>query len=1178
MKSSINQLILKLGLMLMVFAWSPAFVNSANAQALDSKGTDFWLTFPGNLSSPVASLFISGTEATSGTVTIPGTGFSAPFTVAVGAITTVALPSSVFLNSSNVIGNNGIHVTAQKEVTIYGLNREQFTTDAYLGLPTDILGTEYINLGYQNVDVVNATQFGIVATQNATTVTITPTVTTSGRLAAVPFNITLNQGQTYLLRNTGSFPSDLSGTIIMSDKPIAVFGSHQCANIPRGFFACDHVVEELPSTASWGKNFITVPLKTRLKGDTFRFLASQNATTVQVNGATVATLNRGQFFETVLTTASQVISDKPILVAQYSNSSSFDDVTSDPFMMLIPPFEQFLGAYTITTPASGFSQNFVNVVAPNAAVGTIMLDGAIIPAGSFTPVGSTGFSGAQLNISLGAHNLSGGGLPFGVFVYGFDSFDSYGYPGGQSLSPVATVSSITLTPETGSGAVGTNQCWNALVKDQFNNPVTGVRVDFNITGVHPGSSGFATTNTMGIAQFCFTGTTAGPDNIKASVGTLSDVSTFTWTAGGCTIVSSVTINNQPSGGMSNGSVTINASGGTAPYTFTVNGVSNNTGMFDGLAAGTYSYSVKDTGCTVNGTFTLTQITTPPPPPPVNVSGNCPRDTIIMADPTTCMAKVGWSVPSLMYPDTLNVPAGMNGAMGKLIFKGMYNGHGYYESSDWYLWTESRDISMGLGGHLVTITTPEENQFIFNNLRQPIDSWGAWIGLYNTGTPGSFAWVTGEPVGFTNWNRNEPNNQGGSATVIAEPYVHILGYDVLNRWNDIRNRYQNFIAEFDAPLLTYRQISGPDNGSMVQPGTYMVCYERTNTMTNTKDTCCFTVRVVCNPKPSPCPKDTVIMADPITCMATVDWTAPANTFLDTLNTYHGLVGGLGKLVLKGVYNGHAYYQSTDEYLWTQSRDIATTLGGHLVTITSAEENMFIYNNLRQPDNTWGPWIGLYNTGTVGSFAWVTGEPVSYTNWNVGEPNNQGGSATFIAEPYVHIMGFDPLDRWNDVHARYQPFIAEFENAAFTFRQISGPLKGSQQPAGVYTICYERTNTMNQMKDTCCFTVTVLCNNTTSITVSERRVNTEPVNSNTLKGFKVIASPNPTTTVFTLRIDTDNNTEKVNVRVVDIYGKVLELRNGIAPNSIIRFGGNYRPGVYFTQVMQGDRKLVMRLIKE
>src|SRR5688500_14292458 len=133
MQTISNQITKSMRLMLVLMVSCVAFVGNATGQALDSKGTDFWLTFPGNNSSPTASLFISGTEATTGTVSIPGTGFSTAFSVTVGAITTVTLPNSVFLNTSNSIGNNGIHVTALKEVTVYGLNREQFTTDAYLG-------------------------------------------------------------------------------------------------------------------------------------------------------------------------------------------------------------------------------------------------------------------------------------------------------------------------------------------------------------------------------------------------------------------------------------------------------------------------------------------------------------------------------------------------------------------------------------------------------------------------------------------------------------------------------------------------------------------------------------------------------------------------------------------------------------------------------------------------------------------------------------------------------------------------------------------------------------------------------------------------------------------------------------------------------------------------------------
>jgi hypothetical protein len=502
--------------------------TNAMTNAPDSKGTEFWLTFPGNLSVAELVLFITGDQDTTGTVALPGLGFTSSFTVSAGTVTPVLLPPAAALNSSDTIENKGVHITAESEVTVYGLNRVPFTTDAYLGLPTDILGTEYLVLGYQNSNVVNGTQFAIAATADATSVTITPAVTTDSRPAGVPYTITLNQGQTYLLRNTGPAPHDLSGTVIASDRPVAVFGGHQCANIPPGFVACDYIVEQLPPVVTWGKNFVTMPLATRLSGDTFRFLAAADGTTVSVNGAVVATLNRGQFHERIIAEPAQITADQPILVAQYSNGTAFDGVTSDPFMMVIPPFEQFLSAYTVTAPASGFPLNFINVVAPTAAVGTILLDGTAIPAGSFVPIGASGFAGAQVSVEAGSHTLTGA-LPFGVFVYGFAFADSYGYPGGMSLAPVVIVSAVSLTPETATNPVGTEHCLVAAVTDQGGNPVVGVRVDFTVTGANP-TAGFASTAEDGQAEFCYSGSNLGVDTIVAAVGTIADSASKTWVA------------------------------------------------------------------------------------------------------------------------------------------------------------------------------------------------------------------------------------------------------------------------------------------------------------------------------------------------------------------------------------------------------------------------------------------------------------------------------------------------------------------------------------------------------------------------------------------------------------------------------------------------------------------------
>ena len=481
----------------------------ALADSPDSKGTDFWVMFDTNLGSPALTLFITGDVATTGTVTV-GAGLPTPFAIVPGTVTSVPIAASAAMVTADGIETKGIHITSLAEVTVYGLNRIQATTDAYLGLPTDILGTDYIVLTYTGL-AGSGSQLGVVATANATTVTITPSVTTGAHAVGVPYNVTLNQGQAYQLRNDTA-NTDLTGTLITSNKPIGVFGGNECANIPVAVAFCDHIVEEIPPTNTWGKSFVTMPLATRLLGDTFRVLASTNNTNVFVSGVFKATLNKGQKYEQIITGPATITADNPVLVAQYSNGTNFDGVTSDPFMMLIPPFEQFLNGYTVTTPASGFTLNFINVVAPNAAVGTTTLDGVAIPAASFTPIGASGFSGTQRSVSLGSHRLAGP-LPFGTFVYGFASFDSYGYPGGLALGQVASVTTISLTPLTATNPVNTQHCVTATVTDQNAAPLSGIRVDFAATGSNP-ATGFAFTDVSGQAQFCYVGTVVGQDVIS----------------------------------------------------------------------------------------------------------------------------------------------------------------------------------------------------------------------------------------------------------------------------------------------------------------------------------------------------------------------------------------------------------------------------------------------------------------------------------------------------------------------------------------------------------------------------------------------------------------------------------------------------------------------------------------
>ena len=406
-------------------------ITSSGASGVSSQGTDFWLSFQQNESSSATkTLFISSQTATTGNVSIPGINFTRDFIVQPGEVTTVTLPANVAVSSSNTIVERGIRVTSELPVSVSGLNQQRATTDGFLGLPTQIAGREYLVM---SSGANGGTHFAVVGTVAGTEVTIVPSVTTSGRTAGTPFTITLNEGQVYYLQNTSN-NADLTGTSISASASVAVFSGHECGNVPRGVSFCDHMVEQLTPIETWGTAFATAPLSTRRNGDTFRILAATDGTDVTINGNVVATLNRGEFFQTILTTSSAIIGSKPILVAQFSNGSRFDNTISDPFMQLIPPVEQYDSSYTVATPSTGFSSHFINITIPSIGTSNVTLNGATVAESSFTRIAGTEFSTAQIPVQAGTHSLSSP-IPFGMYLYGFGNDDSYGFLGGQTFSP-----------------------------------------------------------------------------------------------------------------------------------------------------------------------------------------------------------------------------------------------------------------------------------------------------------------------------------------------------------------------------------------------------------------------------------------------------------------------------------------------------------------------------------------------------------------------------------------------------------------------------------------------------------------------------------------------------------------------------------------------------------------------
>ncbi len=125
------------------------------------------------------------------------------------------------------------------------------------------------------------------------------------------------------------------------------------------------------------------------------------------------------------------------------------------------------------------------------------------------------------------------------------------------------------------------------------------------------------------------------------------------------------------------------------------------------------------------------------------------------------------------------------------------------------------------------------------------------------------------------------------------------------------------------------------------------------------------------------------------------------------------------------NGHWYVLVDDgaDHTWFDARDRAIAAHGHLATLVSEQEDLFVRNAFMPQihHGPLGPWLGGFQdrqSSTYvepdGGWAWVTGEPWTWALWNrVGdqEPNNgQCGP-----EDYLHLAVDVTEGRWNDLGA-------------------------------------------------------------------------------------------------------------------------------------------------------------------
>ncbi|MGE3801195.1 MAG: IgGFc-binding protein [Candidatus Kapaibacterium sp.] len=430
-----------------------------------TEGTEFWVVFQKNFrdyieeggtsalkpSEPLfLELFITSDKRVKGTIEVSGIGFKRDFTVNAGEVVNIQIDSAAQVRSSEVIEDLAVHIVSDEPIAVYGLSHRYQTTDTYLAYPVTVLGKSYRVMGYKWLANDLLSQMAVIAVEDNTTVTITPsTKTRGGKSAGKPFKIKMDKGQVYQVIPdfNPSRTSDLTGSLIESDKPVAVFSGHNCAYVPSNQYkACNLLVEQMPPLQSWGRQFFVGTLAGR-QSSVIRVLAGEDGTEIFENNSKVATLKAGEFYENSnLKVNTMLTATKPILVSQFSKGftvpdpiTGIADSVGDPMMIVVAPTEQFLDGYRFATPVKGSWDHYINIITPTESIGSIRLNGQPINAGRFEKFGISRYSIAQVLIPYGTYSISGD-QPFGLYSYGFGYadkiYDAYGNGGGQSMVQV----------------------------------------------------------------------------------------------------------------------------------------------------------------------------------------------------------------------------------------------------------------------------------------------------------------------------------------------------------------------------------------------------------------------------------------------------------------------------------------------------------------------------------------------------------------------------------------------------------------------------------------------------------------------------------------------------------------------------------------------------------------------
>lgn len=447
-----------------------------------------------------------------------GPGFDKTYLVHADSIITVPIPVSYVMPSadiqearySSVIRGFGVEVTGSAPISVSTYQVMEGNGEMVHHLPVEAWGKQYTTMNfYQDrytYDYVNLkyrpSEIVVIASEDSTIVNYAPTWETEGGPDAMSVRagkvgtIELMAGQVFLVKGiideplTKDFTTDLSGSRITANKPVAVVSGHTKVAIMRmpDYWSWktdssasrqimqgtrNAVLEAMLPTAMAGTEFITIPVMytdkrngrdtitqgsmygfDSMKGDVIRFNSLDDGNILSACGGVNhwidrRTLRKNESY--IEANHSQAIlwrTSKPALCAQYGKSWSllpypetYTLETGQPMMQIVPSTDRWICNGIFLAPPN--MDNFFGIVFNTIDSSRIVLDGktlADLGRAAFTPIVCTNYSYLRLPVPEGLHVLASldESVRWTAWSYGSHDGDpkghAYGVPVGVDYS------------------------------------------------------------------------------------------------------------------------------------------------------------------------------------------------------------------------------------------------------------------------------------------------------------------------------------------------------------------------------------------------------------------------------------------------------------------------------------------------------------------------------------------------------------------------------------------------------------------------------------------------------------------------------------------------------------------------------------------------------------------------